>query len=187
MSRYPLFACALFVAIVASAASQAGPVQSRAVVAETAERLVTEISDWLVSNFDLPSIPESPVIEFVSDAELVKLRYQHPAEHIGADAGGSVVSGAGNLSGVVALYHTSKRTIFLSDNWTGTSPADQSILVHEMVHHVQNVSEMKFECPMARERLAYQAQDRWLTRFGSDLESEFQIDPFTVLVRSACM
>jgi hypothetical protein len=58
--------------------------------------------------------------------------------------------------------------------------------VHEMVHHLQNVGGLKYPCPDAREKPAYLAQDRWLRRFGLDLETAFGIDLFTVLVRSAC-
>ena len=183
MCRKLFFPCVLIVAIVASPL-RAEPTQSRSLVTAVAERLMNEISDWLVSNVDLPSISERPSIEFTSEAQLERLRHQQSAEsHAGADASDETDS----RSGAIALYDFSRRTIFLSENWTGTSPADQSVLVHEMVHHVQNMAKMKFECPMAREKLAYTAQNRWLARFGMDLESAFQIDPFTVLVNSACM
>jgi hypothetical protein len=186
MCRILLYACVLIATTAASPATRAGPIQSRGLVTATAERLMSEISDWLVSNADLPSIAEQPSIEFVADAKLEELRHQQPADpHAGASASDKPV--AGRRSGAIALYDFSRRTIFLSANWTGTSPADQSILVHEMVHHVQNMAKMKFECPMAREQLAYRIQNRWLARFGMDLESVFQIDPFTVLVNSACM
>jgi hypothetical protein len=88
---------------------------------------------------------------------------------------------------VVAFYNTKSKTIVLADDWIGTSLADQSILVHEMVHHLQNLGKLKFDCPSAREKLAYQAQDKWLGRFGMNLENEFDVDMFTVLISSACM
>ena len=69
----------------------------------------------------------------------------------------------------------------------GESPADQSIFVHEMVHHLQNLAGVKFECPAAREKAAYLAQDKWLARFGKSLENEFDVDMFTVVISSACM
>jgi hypothetical protein len=60
------------------------------------------------------------------------------------------------------------------------------MLVHEMVHHLQNVGQLKFACPQEREKLAYKAQDGWLALFGSDLMQEFQIDPFSLLVKTNC-
>jgi hypothetical protein len=56
-----------------------------------------------------------------------------------------------------------------------------------MVHHLQNLAGVKFECPAAREKAAYLAQDKWLARFGKSLESDFDVDMFTVVISSACM
>jgi hypothetical protein len=185
---YLLGAFILFAPFASMAASAAETLQSRAAVTLTAERLMIEVSDWLAWNFDLPLISERPAIEFVSDLKLKELSRQNSTlPHDGTAAAASEEAGSGNPGETVALYDNGKRTIFLSDGWTGTSPADQSVLVHEMVHHVQNMAKLTFECFMARERLAYRAQNRWLNRFGLDLESEFQIDPFTVLLNSACM
>ena len=86
----------------------------------------------------------------------------------------------------VAIYIDGEQTIYLPEGWTGRTPAELSVLVHEMVHHLQNLGGLKHECPRAREKLAYAAQERWLKRFGRDLEGEFEINPFTVLVNSNC-
>jgi hypothetical protein len=55
-----------------------------------------------------------------------------------------------------------------------------------MVHHLQTLGGLKYECPREREKLAYAAQDRWLALFGSNLMGEFQIDPMTILIQSSC-
>src|SRR5262245_34561878 len=68
------------------------------------------------------------------------------------------------------------RTIYLPEGWTGDTPAELSVLVHEVVHHFQNVLRLKYECPQEREKLAYIAQDRWLALFGHSLESDFHMD-----------
>jgi hypothetical protein len=86
----------------------------------------------------------------------------------------------------VAIYDDRGRTIYLREGWTGTTAAELSVLVHEMVHHLQNVGGVKHDCPQAREKLAYRAQDRWLARSGRSLERELEVDPFTVLARSTC-
>ena len=87
---------------------------------------------------------------------------------------------------IISLYSNESKTIFLLDGWTGKTPAELSILVHEMVHHLQNVGQLKFACPEEREELAYKAQESWLHLFGHDLERDFQMDPFTILVKSKC-
>ena len=59
-------------------------------------------------------------------------------------------------------------------------PAELSVLVHEMVHHLQAASDMRFACPAEREVLAYRAQGAWLGLFGESLESAFGIDAATL-------
>jgi Domain of unknown function (DUF6647) len=76
--------------------------------------------------------------------------------------------------------------IYTSEGWTGRTPAELSILVHEMVYHLQNVGGSKFACPQQREELAYKTQERWLKLFGRDPLQDFQLGPFTVLVKSNC-
>jgi len=192
MYMYFLRACVGFATITAAFASEitseSRPLPPNDVVRTTAEALINEVSDWLASNFDLPSVTERPEVKFVSAAKLEELRNQYSTRpQVEAGGKASDVTSNGNPRGTVALYDNSNRTIFLSDRWIGTSPADQSILVHEMVHHVQNLANLTFECPLAREKLAYKAQNRWLGRFGKDLESEFGLDPFSVLMNSVCM
>lgn len=151
----------------------------------SAENLLDEIATWLSSEFDLPAIKEGPTIEFASKPKLAAMR-----AGVGTPSASFTENGLLAESGqrqVVALYDSKSKTVLLPDDWTGTSAADQSILVHEMVHHVQNVGKLKFECPRAQEKVAYLAQDKWLQRFGMSLEKEFDVDMFTVLISSACM
>ena len=88
--------------------------------------------------------------------------------------------------GVVAMYNDRTQTIYLPEGWTSGSPADQSILVHEMVHHLQLQAQLKYGCPEEREKLAYEAQGKWLALFGRSLGEEFGLDPFTVLAKTLC-
>jgi hypothetical protein len=55
-----------------------------------------------------------------------------------------------------------------------------------MVHHLQNIGGLHYECLQAREKLAYQSQDEWLKQFGQDLQGVFEVDKLTILVRSSC-
>lgn len=160
-------------------------VPSRADATRAAEDLLDEIVTWLASNFDLPAITERPAIEFASKVKLATMRFGDGALSESFTENDAFDELAQRQ--VVALYNNRSKAILLPDDWTGTSPADQSILVHEMVHHLQNLAKLTFECPRAREKLAYLAQDKWLGRFGMSLEREFDVDMFTVLISSACM
>lgn len=149
--------------------------------------LMRKIVDWLSATFGLPPIYDYPRIELASNARLASIRSQQP--HTGNATETSIPNSAAAVTqpqNIVALYEDSTKTIYLSDGWTGAGPADTSVLVHEMVHHLQNAGGLFFECPPAREKLAYQAQEQWLRRFGHDLESTFGVDRLTILVRSAC-
>ena len=88
---------------------------------------------------------------------------------------------------MVAVYEDLTATIYLADTWSGRTPAELSILVHEMVHHLQKAGALRYACAGAREKLAYDAQEKWLGLFGLDLATSFDVDPFTLLAMTACM
>ena len=69
----------------------------------------------------------------------------------------------------LAVYDDETKTIYLPKKWAGTTPAEISILVHEMVHHLQGMAKTRYECPQAREQLAYAAQEMWLGLFGRSI------------------
>jgi hypothetical protein len=141
------------------------------------EALLTAIVLWLSTNFPLPANLNHPGIKFVPAAEMIAVLNKYQPQRTDA----SEIS-----SDILSLYNNESKTIYLMDGWTGKTPAELSILVHEMVHHLQNIGQLKFVCPEEREELAYQAQDSWLHFFGRDLERDFQMDPFSVLVKSKC-
>lgn len=153
------------------------------------QALLTVIVTWLSVNFGLPAIYEHPRVEFVSVAKMAEVRYSRLAavrpDRVAAEAGRSAPADIGH--DVQAIYDDLSRTIYLPEAWSGSSPADVSVLVHEMVHHLQNVAGLKYDCAEAREKPAYRAQMKWLELFGKTLAAEFDLDPMTILVRTNCM
>jgi hypothetical protein len=142
--------------------------------------LLTAIVVWLSANFGLPANLDLPRIERMSSVEMTKLVY----ESIAVDQRQAM--SINNLRTVQSLYSVQKKTIYLPPEWTGRTPAELSELVHEMVHHLQNLSHTAFTCPAERERLAYEAQEKWLEMFGHSLAADFNLDKFTVLVVTTC-
>jgi hypothetical protein len=149
-----------------------------------APAVLTAITTWLAENFDLPA-GDHPRIELASPARITAFRYRGFAQPQTAAGADRAMLDSGRE--IVAVYDDASRTIYLPEGWSGTTPAELSVLVHEMVHHLQNGANLKYECPQAREKVAYTAQERWLGRFGHSLESEFELDPFTLLVRTRCL
>lgn len=62
-----------------------------------------------------------------------------------------------------------------------------SVLVHEMVHHLQNLAGLTYACPEEREQLAYAAQQDWLALLGRNLFTDFGSDAFTLTARTHCV
>ena len=153
------------------------------------DALLTAIVIWLSSNYALPDRFDPPRIERVPSIEMASLRYKSllPTRQREISVIQTQEASVEKMRDIVGVYNDQTRTIYLSDKWGGTAPAELSVLVHEMVHHLQNMAELKFECPMAREKLAYLAQDKWLGQFGMSLENDFDVDMFTVVISSACM
>ncbi len=145
------------------------------------DALLTAIILWLSANFALPSTLDPPKVQFSPPEQIAALRQDSSGEMIRSGATPKPVGRE-----VVSVYVDVTKTIHLPQGWKGNTPADLSILVHEMVHHLQNVARMRFACPQEREKLAYQAQEQWLALFGRNLEREFEIDPFTLLVSTNC-
>jgi len=141
--------------------------------------LLSIIVFWLSANFGLPANYAHPRVVVLPPAEMASLRYGGSAAPLGAlDRSGP--------RRVVSLYDTRTRTIYLPRGWTGATPAQISMLVHEMVHHLQALAGLRCACPEEREKLAYAAQERWLSLFGGSLERDFETDPFTLLAVTTC-
>jgi len=148
---------------------------------DSLDALLSNISKWLAENYDLPATGRLPQVKRAPPAEIAAIRYRLPFVSIqqppAADKG----------SETLAVYDDETETIYVPQEWTGNSASDQSVLVHELVHHLQNIGRQRYECPQQREKLAYLAQDSWLAQNGSSLEQAFGVDPFTVFVRVSCI
>jgi hypothetical protein len=156
--------------------------ESKPVSRPPSDALLKALAVWLANNFDLPRNASSPAIELVSPVKIATFRYMGFLSDKPQDTA-SIPPGQRQ---VVAAYDADTGTVYLSEGWTGNTPAEISVLVHEMVHHLQYVAGTRFECPQAREELAYAAQQKWLSLFGRNLTTDFDIDGFTLLVSTRC-
>ena len=147
------------------------------------QALLRAIVTWLANNFDLPKHHAYPAIRFEPARKIAVFRYTGVVSDRPEDTA-MVPPGQRET---VASYDPLTGTIILPEGWTGNTPADLSMLVHEMVHHLQHAARMKYECVPASEELAYAAQDKWLGLFGHDLATDFGLDGFTLLVTIRCI
>jgi hypothetical protein len=151
----------------------------------TVDTLLSVIAVWLSINFGLPGTAPHPTIELHPEETMSRIWIESIARNQGADIG--ALARETQHREIQAFYDDQRRTILLAEGWDAKSPQDVSILVHEMVHHLQNLDQRRYACPAAREKLAYEAQDSWLGLFGSSLEIQFDIDAMTLLLSTKCM
>ncbi len=147
--------------------------------------MLTMIVTWLSVNFALPAVYDHPDISFVAPEAMQSVRYQ--AAESEQSAPRREPTPPSSTPEVESFYDDTSWTVHLSQDWTGGSPAELSLLVHEMVHHLQSAAKLTYACPGAREKPAYAAQKQWLAQFGRNLTDEFGLDPMTILVRTNCM
>ena len=146
---------------------------------------ITAMETWVSNQFDLPTMHEHPRIEFAPPAKIASLRFTDLLSDPGAQVEPNNRAPSAQHD-TIAIYDDATRTIYLPEGWSGSTPAELSVLVHEMVHHFQNLLGLKHECPQEREKLAYIAQDRWLGLFGHSLADDFALDPFSLFVKTTC-
>jgi hypothetical protein len=165
---------------------QPSPEQMRPIKVRATNSSLDELAKWLAANYDVRYSAEPPRLERVAPLRLYQLRHRAflSSQAVTVAASAPV---PGSQREVVAVYDDKTRTIYLPESWTGETIAEQSVLVHEMVHHLQNLAGQKFACAGEREKPAYLAQDQFLKLHGLDLEKEFDVDMFTVVAISACM
>ncbi len=135
--------------------------------------IVIALSIWLSASHGLADIQTAPRVRFVEQRQIAALRYGR------ADIA--------DVDEVVAVYEPLTRTIVLPVAWDAGDPADLSVLVHEIVHHLQREAGALHRCPEEGEEMAYTAQERWLSQFGLSLEESFGIDAFSLRMRTNCL
>lgn len=140
-------------------------------------RLLEALAIWVGAKLGQPIPASLPRLIFKPADQVAVLRFrQYASEIVQQQAQPTIIS----------IYDARENIIYLRDSWSGATAADLSVLVHELVHHFQEAHQTKFECDAAREAKAFELQEKWLRLFGESLEEEFQIDPFTLLVRTSC-
>lgn len=140
-------------------------------------RLLEALAIWVGAKLGQPVPASLPRLVFKPADQVAVLRFRQYASEIVQQQ---------DRPNIISIYDSREHIIYLRDSWSGATAADLSVLVHELVHHFQEMHQTKFECDAAREAKAFELQEKWLRLFGESLEEDFQIDPFTLLVRTSC-
>lgn len=133
--------------------------------------LIAVLLTWIALQMEC-AVPPPPCIEQIPPCEVCERFYEGD---VPADAA------------VIAAHDRKNRVIYLSTAWRAHSIVDRGTLVHELVHHLQEVAGIPYPCTAARERLAYHLQAKWLQENGvADPYKMMNVDEFTILMRPVC-
>jgi hypothetical protein len=113
------------------------------------QSLIKATKRWLSLNFYLRATYPDPIIQLAATETLIPLRYRgflsdwprdivFPGQQPVAQF--DEVISARDREKSIAVYDDEMKTIYLPENWTGSTPAELSILVHQMVHHLQGAA-----------------------------------------------
>ncbi|MFT6102265.1 MAG: hypothetical protein ACJATV_000742 [Granulosicoccus sp.] len=147
------------------------------------ESLLVVLLLWISQNTTFAYEPSMglPKVEQVSQRELAHLYVGSEGNMQGFLSEEAYQSLA---SGLEAIYAADKNTIYLGEKVDIGTEYGRSVLVHELVHFLQNVHEhhAKVSCGQALEKDAYFTQANYMREH--DLKPPFT--RFSVLIRSLC-
>ena len=131
---------------------------------------VANLMAW-VTNETGWTVREAPSIRFVSYADIVKIYSE----------------GKGTDYHVESLYSETDHTIYLPNSWRSDDLRDRSILLHELVHHLQYLNNVKVICSSESEWQALELQVTWLRQQEVEDPLDFLgINPRFLLMLQQC-
>ena len=134
--------------------------------------VVTGLIAWIVAKTGWV-VQEPPSIRFVPQTQLVEMYF-----------GGNSSS---NDIQIGALYLAKSHIVYLPEKWNPNDLHDRSALLHELVHHLQALNNVKAKCLAAYDRQAFDLQFEWLREQGIQDPYKFiDIDEFTIRLLSQC-
>jgi hypothetical protein len=136
------------------------------------DALIVTLTAWIAAHSNLAAAP-APRIQFIAKQEMT-----------------SAYQGAAHARGffhVEAFYQPATATIYLPQDWNAAGLRDESVLVHELVHHLQAANKVRVGCPAALERQAYALQIDWLREQGITDPYDFAgLDILAVIIAGSC-
>ena len=107
-------------------------------------------------------------------------------EFVAEDQMGTVL-GYPNVPPLAGAYRVVDQTIFLplkcDEKLTAACTAT---LVHELVHHLVQLTNRPFSCKGKEERLAYTVSYKWLLDYAPEAMGTIALDPMTWMLATNC-
>ena len=113
------------------------------------KEILTALMIWLGASTPFNTNHDIPNILFVTQVQMEEMFYK------GTDTMPNTLHG---------LYDKESDTIILPDKWDRRKPWDMGILLHEMIHYLQDQNKMKFNCVANMEKDAWPIQQLYLEK-----------------------
>ena len=111
------------------------------------KEILTALMIWLGANTSFDTNHDIPNVLFLSQTQMEQMFYK------GNDKMPNTLHG---------LYDQESDTIILPDTWDRRKAWDLGVLLHEMVHYLQDQNNMDFNCTAEMERESWPIQQRYL-------------------------
>jgi hypothetical protein len=128
------------------------------------------MSLWVNSMTGLPTIDTEVFIELRTPAELWEKMYPQ-TQHTKGPPVLAVVEG---------------NIVYLSIDFDINDITDRSVLLHEVVHVMQNNSDRVYDCYIHKEQEAYMLQGSWLNQQGVSYFDLFHGDAYRTIMGGSC-
>ena len=132
------------------------------------KEILTALMIWIGANSTLDTNHDIPVVMFLTQEQMDHLYYgEHEHE----------------MDSLHGLYDIEDDVIILRDTWDRRKPWDLGVLLHEMVHYLQDQNGIQFQCLAHMEREAWPLQQKYLSEVHG---VEWDYDRLWHLVISSC-
>ena len=111
------------------------------------KEILTALMIWLGANTPFDTNHDIPNIMFLSQDQMEQMFYK------GTDKMPNTLHG---------LYDKESDTIIMPDTWDRRKAWDMGVLLHEMVHYLQDINNHEFSCTAEMERDAWPIQQQYL-------------------------
>ena len=140
------------------------------------DALMYALMAWASAQTGIAPADTLPSVIYAAPEEMIEMQYPD-------SDGGAAASGFR----VVALYHPDNAEIYLPIGFDAADPVDVSVLLHELVHHMQYEAEVSYACRGEMERVAYETQGEYLSTVGIDLLEAMEMNGLFLHLVTSCL
>tara|TARA_Y100001936_G_C16051811_1_gene658321 strand:+ start:55 stop:471 length:417 start_codon:yes stop_codon:yes gene_type:complete len=110
------------------------------------KEILTALLIWIGANTDYNVNMDIPMVVFLPQVQMEQQYFGNSENH----------------GGLHAFYDLDKDTIILPDTWDRRNAWDMSVLLHEIIHYVQDQNNIVYKCTAEMEKDSWPLQQKYL-------------------------